>query len=1076
MFAVKIKTIERPSFITIVILTGAWFMVSESFAQGGGDLMDVLPVTDKILMIHIRDGHIETYGIGQNISHNKVYHSPTSIVRATTPANYSITSPGDENYSSPLNPVNVGRKSKGWEYQDAWNPPPYIWQHWIYIGLPHAMQQGHTYTVHLDNITGNRNSFTLEFDVNSIRSETVRVNMVGFPENGPKFAYLSYWMGDFSTTDHPDGGLNLDDKAGNEFRVIDFETGETAFTGTIAKRMAKSTRETASADFPSGNYTNADVWECDFSDFTTPGEYVVAVDGIGRSFPFEIGNDITREAYYYAMKGLFWQRQSIAVEVEPDSIRPRGHHPDDIVWRFDPEWHGQGYDVSGFNTGSPQVHGVWGHYYDAGDWDGYVSHNRVPAHLLLLYDLAPEGFHDGDIGNRYKLQEDGEWIDEGNSGKPDLLDEAVWLLDYNRRARHILQEHGATGGVPGYVGRDGIPSGNSITAWMDSREWYISGNNPEATFLYAGNAAYYAINLNRFHQLQGDDGNHPEYDEWMTEAIESWQWAEANYDATDDTRRARGYAAAVLYRATADPGYQELFREYWEWEPSKTDGEWAGVNLWAIAAMQLALLPGDHASLDTDLQISCRNNIIARADSKAGDIFSNGFRNGMEYYQFIQLGGFNTPRLTVLGAAHRLTGNSKYLEAMQHAVSYVLGGNQLNMTYLSGLGERSDQWVFQPNAYLVSNKKNPVYTPENYIGQTSYFGATGLASGYWFKESKFAEYYSRQAAHPPAADPPSVWPGAEQKFQNRYSIQGGEFTVHQQMNHMIFAMGYVNAMAETSVTPYSLEPRPEVSLNLTDGQEFEPGSSLSTDASDNTRVVQYYYNWRYIGESFDRENDFRLVWTPDLNDGTNLLITAVAYSDRGRKSLPSAGGERSIIITLNKSVTGVILSDATLTLLAGESQSLVATVEPDYAENTGVNWESSDITIATVDVEGVVTGVDEGTTLITVTTDEGGFTAECQVTVTYPVFVTDPDPVRGREPLVFPNPYGVGELVIETGRFGTEKIGVIIYNSFGAAVFTRLAYSENGKIIIAPQLSSGVYIMKIETKSKMPTRLLLVKE
>ena len=1067
---------RKLSVIAFLLLVCSGINKQITFAQGGGDLMDILPVTDKILMIHIRDGHIDTYGIGQNISHNRVYHDPTSIERATSPSYYSITSPGDTNYSSPLNPVNIGRKSKGWEYQDAWNPPPYIWQHCIYIGLPHAMQQGHTYMVNLDNITGNRNSFTLKFDVNRIRSETVRVNIVGFPQNGPKFAYLSHWMGDFSTTDHPDGGLNLDDKAGNEFRVIDYATGETAFTGTIVKRMTGSTRETASADFPSGNYTNADVWECDFSELKTPGEYIVAVDGIGRSFPFEIGNDITREAYYYAMKGLFWQRQGIVVEVEPDSIRPRGHHPDDIVWRFDPEWHGQGYDVSGFNTESPQVHGVWGHYYDAGDWDGYTHHNRVPAHLLLLYDLAPEGFHDGDVGNRYKLNEESEWIDEGKSGRPDLLDEAVWLLEYNKRARHILMDYGGTGGVPGYVGRDAIPSGNTITAWMDNREWYISGNNPEATFLYAGNAAYYAINLNRFHELKGDAGDHPEYDEWMTEALESYQWAEDNYDATDVTLRARGYAAAVLYRATADPEYQDVFRDYWVWEPTKTQGEWAGVNLWAIAAMQLALLPGDHPGLDTDLQNSCRNNIITRADSKAGDIFSNGFRNGMEYYQFMQLGGFNTPRLTVLGAAHRLTGNSKYLEAMQHAVSYALGGNQLNMVYLSGLGERSDQWIFQPNAYLVSNKNSMVYTPENYIGQTSYFGATGLASDYWFTQSKFAEYFSRQAAHPPAADPPSAWPGAEQKFHNRYSIQGGEFTIHQQMNHMIFAMGYINAMAETSDAPYSLAPRPEVSLNLTGGQEFEPGSHLSVNASGNTRSVKYYYDWRYIGESYDSDNNFILDWAPDLDDGTNVLITAVAYSDRGRRSLPTAGGEKNIIITLDKSVTGISLSDTTLILQAGGTHTLVATVEPDYVENTGVSWESSDITVATVDGEGVVTGVDQGTAVITVTTDEGEFTAECLVTVTSPVSVTDPDPFISREPVIFPNPHGGGELVIKTGNLGVRETGISIYNIAGTAVFTRKGYPENGKIVIALHLSPGAYIMKIETKGKMATRLLLVKK
>ncbi|TVQ05379.1 MAG: T9SS C-terminal target domain-containing protein, partial [Balneolaceae bacterium] len=504
------------------------------------------------------------------------------------------------------------------------------------------------------------------------------------------------------------------------------------------------------------------------------------------------------------------------------------------------------------------------------------------------------------IGNRYKLHEGGEWIDEGENGRPDLLDEAVWLLEYNRRARHILKDYGGTGGVPGYVGRDGIEP-SAITAWMDTREWYISGNNPEATFLYAGNAAYYAINLNRFHELQGGTGNHPEYEEWMAEAVESYDWGAANTSGADGDRRAQGYAAAVLYRATDDPEYQSVFKDYWVWEPDKTHGEWAGVNLWAIAAMQHAMLPDDHPNLDTELQNSCSNNIVTRANSKADDIYANGFRNGMEYYQFLQLGGFNTPRLTVLGAAHRLTGDTRYLQAMQHAVSYVLGGNQLNMAYLSGLGERSDQWIFQPNAYLVSNKNNKVYTPENYIGQTSYFGATGLASNYWFTESKYAEYFSRQAAYPLAADPPSVWPGAEQKFQNRYSIQGGEFTIHQQMNHMIFAIGYINAMANTSNTPYSLAPRPEVSLNLNEGQSLdEAGCKLRVTASENTRRIEYYAGWRFIGENKDAENGFEFIWNPAVTFlDQDILITAVAFSDRGRRSLPTEEGMARIRISEN---------------------------------------------------------------------------------------------------------------------------------------------------------------------------------
>lgn len=901
MFTESFKGITSSVFI--MLLLGSGIMVPCSFAQGG-DLMNVSPVSDKILMIHIRDGHIITYGINEGPEDNIIFHAPTDLDRAVNPVNYSISSSDDPNYSNRRIPVETGRKSKGWEYQHGWDDPPFIMQHWIYIELPDTMTQGKTYTVNLNDITDNQSSYTFTFDANRIRSETLRVNMVGFPENGQKVAYLSHWMGDFDTPVHRNGGLNLDDKQNAECRIIEYNSGEIVYTTTINKRMGKNERETVSDDFPSGNYSNADVWECDFSTFSTPGEYVLAVERIGRSFPFEIGNDITREAFYYAMKGLFWQRQGIVKEVEPDSIIPRAQHPDDIVWRFDPEWQGQGYDVSDFNTNSPQVHGVWGHYYDAGDWDGYASHVRVPMHLMLLYDLAPDRFHDGDVGNRYKHHESDEWIEEGRSGKPDLLDEAVWLLNYYKRARHILKDYGSTGGVPGYTGRDAIPYGNSITAWMDTREWYISGNNLESTYGYAGLAAYYAVNLNQYHQLNGGNGNHPEFDEWLTEARESWEWAVDHREIESDReRRTWGFAAASLYRATGDPHYQSEFEKYWDWEPGKNSGEWAGVNPWTISATLFSLIPDGHNGLNRDLQNSCRDHIIERADAKVVDINRNGFRNSMEYNQYLMLGGFSTPRITVLGAAHRLTGNQDYLDTMQHAVNYVLGGNQLNMAYLSGLGERSDQWIFQPNAYLVSNKKSKVYAPENYIGQTSYFGGTGLHSRYWHDkgEWKWSEYYSRMAAYPQAADPPNVWPEAEQKFQNRYSIQGAEFTVHQQMNHMIFAMGYINAMANTSSTPYTLAPRPEVTLNLSEGEKFPiSGCYLTVNASENTRSVEYYYGWRFIGESSDKEDGFRMLWRPGLEDGSNILITAVAYSDRGRKSLPSAAGESRILISADE--------------------------------------------------------------------------------------------------------------------------------------------------------------------------------
>ena len=82
------------------------------------------------------------------------------------------------------------------------------------------------------------------------------------------------------------------------------------------------------------------------------------------------------------------------------------------------------------------------------------------------------------------------------------------------------------------------------------------------------------------------------------------------------------------------------------------------------------------------------------------------------------------------------------------------------------------------------------------------------------------------------------------------------------------------------------------------------------------------------------------------------------------------------------SVTGVTLDKAELTLAVDKDATLTATVSPSNATNKGVKWSSSDPSVATVDNSGKVTAKKAGTATITVTTDDGGYTAACKVKVT----------------------------------------------------------------------------------------------
>lgn len=79
-------------------------------------------------------------------------------------------------------------------------------------------------------------------------------------------------------------------------------------------------------------------------------------------------------------------------------------------------------------------------------------------------------------------------------------------------------------------------------------------------------------------------------------------------------------------------------------------------------------------------------------------------------------------------------------------------------------------------------------------------------------------------------------------------------------------------------------------------------------------------------------------------------------------------------------VTGVTLSEANMTLEAGETGTLTANILPAGAEGT-VTWASSNTAVATV-ADGEVTAVAEGTANITATV--AGFTATCVLTVTKP--------------------------------------------------------------------------------------------
>ena len=114
-------------------------------------------------------------------------------------------------------------------------------------------------------------------------------------------------------------------------------------------------------------------------------------------------------------------------------------------------------------------------------------------------------------------------------------------------------------------------------------------------------------------------------------------------------------------------------------------------------------------------------------------------------------------------------------------------------------------------------------------------------------------------------------------------------------------------------------------------------------------------------------------------------VTAVKVGTATITVTTEDGGKTATCeVTVIAPASGVSLNKSSLELIEGASETLVATITPANASNKNVSWKSSNTSVATVDVTGKVSAVKAGTATITVTTEDGGKTATCEVTVIAP--------------------------------------------------------------------------------------------
>jgi endoglucanase len=212
--------------------------------------------------------------------------------------------------------------------------------------------------------------------------ESIRLNQIGFYPSHPKLAVI----------------INHEDV--EDFVIWDLDKKDIAYEGKLSPTITKTL---------SGHNSRV----ADFSQFAKTGSYILVLNGVGKSYPFEIQPHINQELGKASIKAFFFQRASLELDKTQAGIwaRPMGHSDDRVM--IHPSAISQS-RKAGDLFSSPKG------WYDAGDYNKYIVNSGITVGTLLsLYEDYPGYFQKLELN-----------IPESGNQIPDLLDEIRWNLDW----------------------------------------------------------------------------------------------------------------------------------------------------------------------------------------------------------------------------------------------------------------------------------------------------------------------------------------------------------------------------------------------------------------------------------------------------------------------------------------------------------------------------------------------------------------------------------------------------------------------------------------------------------------------
>jgi hypothetical protein len=586
--------------------------------------------------------------------------------------------------------------------------------HYVFLKLDAPLSAG-KYTVHWPSDLLPSTEFT--FDDKVTRCSSIHSNQLGYrADDTSKYAYLSLWL----PGGPDDGAVDFRSYQLDQFHIVE-DRGEVVYSGSIALRVGPKDREPGSG--VKGDlltYTRADgttyeanragtyVFGLDYSAWRNarPGTYRIAIPKLGTSDPFTISDDNWYRAARIAMGGLYNQRSGMALDGRFGYVRPECFtaasgvtvRQSKLPFAFSNE--GGGF-VEFSQAAKPPwitdeiVPEAWGGYQDAGNWQRNATHIGASYLLLDVYEQLPSQARNMAFGTP-----GGDEVLQSSlyraSKLPDLVNEAIWNLDFFRR---MQRDDGAV--------RGGIDSAGSPRqlepSWLESQTVFAYAPDPGASFSYAAGAAKLAVVLLQLGETELADL-------YRQSALRAWDWAErtfadpnvafgdakqllgqsdADYEKhlapiLQKTRDARLWAAATLFRLSGQDRFNHVAIESlggtYGTSAVTMDAAWEYLNV-------------KQSGVDAAVQEKIRRDVVAFARNT----IVNSQRMNVSYRNMKIMGSPlwwgeglapTHAEAAVLIRAHRITGADEFLAAMLDGSAHILGANQIGMSFTVGLGHR----------------------------------------------------------------------------------------------------------------------------------------------------------------------------------------------------------------------------------------------------------------------------------------------------------------------------------------------------------------------------------------------------